>query len=101
MLGGRGERLDAHDALEHGGRLRVACGGRDDPRAVDEVDALRERDVLPDLRLAWDRRDVADLARLEGINDGRLADVRVADEADGYLLLVGVQLGELAEELDE
>ena len=101
MLRGRRERLHTHHALQHRARVRVPCRRGHDARAVDEVDAARERDVLPHLRLAGDGRDRAHLARLERVDHRALADVRVADEADGDLLLVGVQLGELAEELDE
>ena len=102
MLRGRRERLDADDAFEDGRGLRVAgvrCGY--DAGAVDEVYAFRERDVLPDLGLAGDGSDIADLASFEGIDDARLADVGVSDEADGDLLLVRVQLRKLAEKLDE
>ena len=56
---------------------------------------------MPDLRLAGYGRHAANLATLERVDDAGLADVGVADKADGDLLLVGVQLGELAEELDE
>ena len=101
MLRRRREGLDAYDALKNGCGLRVTGGRGHDAGAVDEVYALGERDVLPDLGLAGDGRDVADLARLEGVDDARLANVRVPDEADGNLLPVRVQLRELAEELDE
>ena len=53
------------------------------------------------LSLARDWGDVADLAAFDGVNDTALSDIRVSDETDRDLLLVGVQLGELAEELDE
>ena len=65
-------------------------GGRDDAGAVDEVDAFHESDVLPDFRLAGDGGGGADAFLAEGVDDGRLADVGVADEADGDLLAVGV-----------
>jgi hypothetical protein len=55
------EALDAHDALEHRGHLAVAGLAVDDAGAVDEVDALHERDVLPHLGLAGHGRDGADL----------------------------------------
>ena len=42
-----------------------------------------------------------DVCARDFVDEGGFADVRVADEADGDLLLVRVQLGELAEELDE
>lgn len=53
------------------------------------------------LGLSRDGRDSADLLLLERVNDARLANVRVADEADRDLLLVRVKDGKLAEELDE
>lgn len=53
------------------------------------------------LGLSRDGRDSADLLLLERVDDARLANVRVADEADRDLLLVRVKDGKLAEELDE
>ena len=53
------------------------------------------------LRLSRDRSDVADFAAFDGIDDAALANVRVSNEADGDLLLVRVQLGELPEKLDK
>ena len=99
---GRGRKvLDPDDALEDGGGVRVLGRDRDDTRAVDQVDAPHEGDVLPDLSLSWDGRDRADLLLLERVDDRRLADVRVADEAHRDLLLVRVEDRELTEELDE
>lgn len=53
------------------------------------------------LRLSGYRGDGAAFAALERVNDAALAHVGVADEADRDLLPVGVQLGELTEQLDE
>ena len=50
--------------------------------AVDKVDALHEGDVLPDLGLPRDGRHLADLLLLERVDDGALAHVGVADEAN-------------------
>lgn len=62
---------------------------------------VRELGGGTDLGLAGHGGDGADLAALERVDHAALADVRVADEPDGDLLLVGVQLGELAQQLDE
>ena len=55
MLGGRGERLNADDALQYSGCLRVLGGRGDDTRAVDEVDTLGQCDILPDLLVQFVR----------------------------------------------
>ena len=101
VLLGVGDVLDAHNTAEENVLLGVFGGGGDDAGAVDEEDALHQGDVLPDLGLTWDGRDLAHLLLPQGIDDGRLAGVGVADEADGYLLAVLVQLRELAQQLDQ
>lgn len=101
MVARRREVLDANDSLEDLLRLRVARRRRDDSGAVDEVDSAHEGDVLPNFGLSGDGSRLADGLLLERVDDGRLADVGVADEADRDLLLVGEEGGELAEELDE
>lgn len=53
------------------------------------------------LGLARDWCDIADLAAFEGIDNAAFANVWVSNESDGYLLLVRVQLRELAEKLNE
>ena len=100
VRGGR-EVLDTHDTLEDLLALRVAGGRGHDSGAVDEVDAAHEGDVLPDLGLSGDRGRLAHGLLLERVDDGRLADVRVPDEADRDLLLVREERRELAQELDE
>jgi hypothetical protein len=75
--------------------------GWDDPGAVDEVNLLHERDVLPHFRLPRYGRHVADLLRAEGVDDAGLAGVGVADEADRNLLGLLVEFAQLAEEVDE
>ena len=72
-----------------------------DTRAVDEVDALGQCDVLPDLRLTRDRCYTAAGFLHKRVDDGRLAYVWVADQADTNVLLVAVEDVELLEELDE
>lgn len=81
--------------------LRIGVAGRDHSRAIDEVDTFHQRDVLPHFRLARDGSDGADLFLPQRVDDGRLAGVGVADEADGDLFAVGMQGGELAEKLDQ
>lgn len=53
------------------------------------------------LGLSWYWRHSADLAAFDGINDTALADIRVSNQSDRYLLLVRMQLRELAEELNK
>lgn len=93
--------LDTNDSLEDLLRLGVTSGGGNDSGAVDEVDAAHEGDVLPDLGLSGNGSGLANGLLLERVDDGRLSDVGVTDEADRNLLLVGEEGGELTEELDE
>ena len=93
--------LNLDDTTEEDIGGGVGERGRDDTGAVDEVDALHEGDVLPDLGLAGDGGDSADLLGAEGIDDRGFAGVGVADKTDGDLFALGVEGGELAEELDE
>lgn len=92
--------LDAHDAAEEDVFFRVGGAGGHDARAVNEVNSFHEGDVLPYFRFAGNRGDGADFFLAESVDDGGFARVGVADEADGDLLAVGVESGELAEELD-
>ena len=55
---------------------------------------------MPYFRFAGYRSHGADFFFAQGVDDGGFSCVRVADEADGDLFAVGVQGGELAEELD-
>lgn len=93
--------LRAHDAAQEDVFGGVGHAGRDAAGAVDQVDALHQGDVLPDLGLAGDGGDRADLFLAEGVDNGGLAGVGVADEADRDLLAGRVEGGELAEEGDE
>lgn len=70
-------------------------------RTINHVDALHERDVLPDLGLTSNRCNNADLLLPQCVDDGRLARVGVADHADRDLFAVAVQGRELAEKCDE
>jgi hypothetical protein len=93
--------FDAHGAAEKEVFIRIVLVGWDDTRTVDHVDAFHEGDVLPDFGFAGDGGDDADFLFAERVDDGRLARVGVADHADGDLLAVTVQGGELAEEGDK
>ena len=53
------------------------------------------------LGLAGNWRNRADLAALERVDHRALSDVRVSHKTDRYLLLVRMQLGELAQKLDK
>ena len=75
----------------------VGHTGRHATRAIDEVDALHECDILPHLGLTRDRRNCADLLVAKGVDDGGFAGVRVADETDGDLLAGRVEGRELTE----
>lgn len=93
--------LNTDNSLKQNILWRIGRGRWDDTRAIDEVDALHESDILPDLCLSWNWCDGADLLVAKGVDDGGLSSVWVSDEPDGDLLAVGVKGGELAEELDE
>ena len=80
---------------------RVRDARRNDAGTIDEVDALHQDDVLPYLRLAGYGRGLADFLLSERVDDGGLAGVGVADEADGDLFAGGVESRELAEQRDE
>lgn len=89
--------FNTNNALEHLGCLIILCRWRHNTRAVDEVDAAHQGDVLPDLGFTGDGSHIADLLLLEGVDNGRLADVGVANEADRDLLAVREEGGELSE----
>lgn len=89
--------LDADDSPHQNVRVAVASAGRHYSRAVDHVDAPRERDVLPDLGFAWNGCGLGDGLAAERVDDAGFARVRIADEAGRDLLTVGVESAELAE----
>lgn len=60
----------------------------DDTWTVDQIDALRERDVLPDFGLTRDWGHLTAGLFHEGVDDGRLAHVRVADHTHADVLLL-------------
>ena len=70
---------------------------RHNARTVNQVDTAHQRDVLPHLGLARNRRHIAHLLFLERIDDGAFADIRVANKPDADLLLVRVQHTELTQ----
>jgi len=49
-----------YDALQDNVGLRIT-GRIHHARTIDQKDTLKERDVLPDLGLSWNRSDLADL----------------------------------------
>mmetsp|Transcript_5550 Transcript_5550/g.11519 ORF Transcript_5550/g.11519 Transcript_5550/m.11519 type:complete len:205 (-) Transcript_5550:1003-1617(-) len=79
--------LNTHDPFQYCIFFGVA-GGLDRSRAVHEVNRLHKRNVLPNLGLSRNRSNLAHLLLLERVDDGRLAHVRVPNEANGDLLLV-------------
>lgn len=56
---------------------------------------------MPYFCFAGDGGDGANFLFSEGVDNGGFAGIGVADEADGDLFAIGVEGGELAEELDE
>lgn len=82
--------LHPYHASQQNILFRIISIGGHHTRAIDQVDAFHERDVLPYFCFARDGGDGADFLLTEGIDDRGLASVGVADEADGDLLAVGV-----------
>ena len=101
MIGRGREMLDSDDSLEHLLGLGVASGRGNNSRAIDEVDAAHQGDVLPDFGLSGDGSSLANGLLLQRVDDGGLANVGVSNETDRNLLLVGEESGELTEKLDE
>lgn len=63
---------------------------------------MRPDDIAgTNLCLSWNWSNIADFATFQRVNDTTLSNVRVSDETDRYLLLVGMQLRKLSEELDK
>lgn len=83
--------LDSHHTSEQNLLRCIGHAWWDDARAIDEVDALHQGDVLPYLRLARYRRGFADFLLSKSVDDGGLAGVWVADETDGDLFAGGVE----------
>ena len=54
-----------------------------------------------DLGLSGYGSHPAYLSALECVNDTTLPDVRVSHKSDRYLLLIGMQVGKLSQELDQ
>ena len=93
--------LYSNDSLKDLLRLGLSSRRRDDSRTIDEINSTHQRDVLPDLRLSWNRRSLAHRLLLERVDDGGFADVGVSDESDRNLLFIGEEGGKLTEELNE
>lgn len=93
--------LNLNDTSQENVCGSVGKGGRDDTGAIDEVDTLHERNVLPDLCLAGDGCDGAHLLGAKGVDDGRLSGVGVPDETNGNLFALGVERRELTKQLNE
>ena len=74
---------------------------RYDTRTIDKVYPLRQGDVLPNFGFTGYRGNLAHFAAFQGVDDAALSNVRVSNETNRDLLLIGVKLGELAEQLDE
>ena len=80
-----------YHSLQHRIALRVVGVVVHHTGAVDQEDPLEQRDVLPHLGLARNRRSLADLLTTERVDDGALAHVGVPNEANADLLLLSMQ----------
>jgi hypothetical protein len=56
---------------------------------------------LPDFGFTRDGSHAANLATFKGVDNAAFPDIGISDETNRNLLLVGVQLGKLAEKLDK
>jgi len=92
--------FSTHDSLEYFVNLCLV-GIVDDTWTINQINALGQRDVLPNLRLSWNRCDFADTLLHECIDDRRFADIRVANKADTDAFLLPVQVVELLEQLNQ
>lgn len=90
--------LNTDDATQENVLFSVGHVWWDDTRTVNEVNALHQGDVLPDLGLSGNRCNSADLLLTKSVDDGRLASVGVSDETDRDLLAGSMEGGELAKE---
>ncbi len=48
--------------------------------------------VKTNLRLAWNRGNIAHFLSFQGVDDGRFADIGVPNEPNAYLLFIRVEL---------
>lgn len=96
-----GNVLDTDDTTEQNVCLGVLGTRWHNTGAVNQKDALHERNVLPDLGLTRNGGNHAHLLLAQGVDDGRLARVGVADKTDRNLLTVAVQGRELAEQVNQ
>jgi len=80
-----------YHSLQHRIALRVVGVVVHHTGAVDQEDPLEQRDVLPHLGLARNRRSLADLLTTQRVDDGALAHVGVSNEANTDLLLLSMQ----------
>lgn len=93
--------LHSADSTEKDVLLSVVGVGRDHTRTIDEVDSLHQGNVLPHLGLTRNGSDCAHLLVSESVDDGRLARVGVADQANRHLLAVGMKGRELTKQGDQ
>jgi hypothetical protein len=93
--------LHSADTTEKNVLLGVIDVGRDHTRTIDEIDSLHQGDVLPHLGFTRNGSNCAHLLGSESVDDGRLARVGVADQANRHLLAVGVKGRELAKQRDQ
>lgn len=93
--------LHTADTAQENILLSVILVGRDNTRAVNEVDSLHQSDILPHFGLTRDRSDRANLLLAKSVDNGGLARVGISNQANGDLLAVRVQGRELAQKLDQ
>jgi hypothetical protein len=82
--------LDTHNTSKNQVGRRVGARGRDDTGTVNQIDALHQTDILPDLSLSRNGSNSANLLFEKGVDDGRLSSVRPTNQTDRYLFSVGV-----------
>jgi len=89
-----------HNTLKHFisvGLFRVV----DNSRAVDQVNTLSQRYILPHFCLSRNRSDLTYYFLHQSVNHRGLSDVGITNESDGNALLVSVKLVKLFEQLDQ
>jgi hypothetical protein len=83
---------DTYHSFQNNVSLGILIAWIHDSRAIDQEDALEQRNVLPHFGLTRNRCDLADLLLAQRVDDGTLADIGIANETNADLLFVLVQL---------
>jgi hypothetical protein len=70
-------------------------------RAINEIDALGQCDVLPDSCFSWNRCTLANFFLFQGVDNGRFSYIRISNETNTDMLLVFVQIIELSQQINQ